>query len=193
MVKFGIMVMPQHPMSDPPIKRFHEAVELTRLARDSGFDAIACGQHFLSPPYQHLQSMPLLARLAADSGQMRLVLSVVLLPLYSPVDVAENVATLDVISEGRVVFGVGLGYRDIEYEAFNVARGDRVSRFMESLELIKSLWSEDEVTFEGKNFRLRGGVCTVRPVQKPYPPIWGRRQQRRRHPARGPAGLPLAR
>lgn len=172
MIKFGIMVMPQHPMADSPLRRFHETVELTHLAHNAGFDSIACGQHFLSPPYQNLQSIPLLARLAADSGPMQIVLSILLLPLYSPVEVAENVATLDVISEGRVVFGVGLGYRDIEYEAFNTNRRERTSRFMEALELVRLLWTEDEVTFEGKHFRLKSAVCTVRPVQKPHPPIW---------------------
>ena len=172
MIKFGIMAMPQHPATDSPIKRFQETVELTHLARDAGFDSIACGQHYLSPPFQNLQSVPLLARLASESGDMRIVLSVLLLPLYSPAEVAENVATLDVISGGRVVFGVGLGYRDIEYEAFNVERRHRVPRFLESLELVKRLWTEDEVSFEGKHFRLKDAVCTIRPIQKPHPPIW---------------------
>ncbi len=172
MLKFGIMTMPQHPRTDSPTKRFRETVELTRLARDAGFHSIACGQHFLSPPYQNLQSLPLLARLAADSGSMDLILSILLLPLYNPVQVAEDVASLDVISEGRVVFGVGLGYRDIEYEAFNTNRRERTGRFLESLELIRRLWTEEEVTFAGKHFRLSKATCTIRPIQKPHPPIW---------------------
>ena len=171
-MKFGIMAMPQHPMNDSPMQRFQETVELTRLARDAGFHSIGCGQHFLSPPYQNLQSIPLLARLAADSGDMQLILSILLLPLYSPVEVAENVASLDVISGGRVVLGVGLGYRDIEYAAFNVERRHRVPRFLESLDLIRRLWTEDDVTFEGKHFQLTNATCTIRPVQHPHPPIW---------------------
>ena len=113
-----------------------------------------------------------MARLVPESGDMRIVLGILLLPLYSPAEVAETVATLDIISGGRVVFGVGLGYRDIEYEAFNVDRRHRVSRFLESLELVKRLWTEDDITFEGKHFQLTGGTSTVRPIQKPYPPIW---------------------
>jgi alkanesulfonate monooxygenase SsuD/methylene tetrahydromethanopterin reductase-like flavin-dependent oxidoreductase (luciferase family) len=103
---------------------------------------------------------------------MRLVLSILLLPLFSPAQVAEDVATLDILSEGRVVFGVGLGYRNLEYQAFNVDPRSRVSRFLESLELVKRLWTEEDVYFEGEHFQLSGGTCTVRPVQKPYPPIW---------------------
>ncbi len=171
-MKFGIMVMPQHPRTDSPTKRFRETLQLTRLARDAGFDSIACGQHFLSPPYQNLQSIPLLARLAAESGSMDLILSIVLLPLYSPVGLAEDVASLDVMSDGRVVLGVGLGYRDIEYEAFNTTRRDRTGRFLEALELIRRLWTEEEVTFAGKHFSVTRGICTIRPVQHPHPPIW---------------------
>ena len=171
-MKFGIMVMPQHPRTDAPVERFRQTVALTRLARDAGFDSIACGQHFLAPPYQNLQSIPLLARLAAESGSMSLVLSVVLLPLYNPALLAEDVASLDVISEGRVVFGVGLGYRDVEYQAAGIRRAERIPRFEEALTLIRRLWTEDDVTFHGRHFNLDHATCTIRPVQRPHPPIW---------------------
>src|SRR3954463_14052774 len=106
-MKFGLFVMPQQPRSDDPVRRFHEVVEQVRLARDAGFDAVAAGHHYLSPPYQSLQSLPLLSRLAAETGAMELVPSVLLLPLLNPVQVAEDVASLDVMSEGRCVFGIG--------------------------------------------------------------------------------------
>lgn len=171
-MKFGVFVMPQHPRTDDPVRRFRECVEQTILARDTGFDAVAAGQHYLSPPYQSLQNVPLLARLAADSGSMQLCLSIVLLALLNPVQVAEDVATLDVISGGRVVFGIGLGYREVEYEAFGVPLADRVPRMLEALDLVKRLWTEEAVTYKGRFFRVHDATCTVRPVQKPYPPIW---------------------
>lgn len=171
-MKFGVFLMPQHPRSDDPVRRFRQCVQQAIAARDAGFDAVAAGHHYLSPPYQALQNLPLLARLAAETGSMELVLSIVLLALLNPVQVAEEVATLDVMSEGRVVFGIGLGYREVEYEAFGVALADRVPRMLEALELVKRLWTEDEVTFEGRFFRLTKATCTIRPVQKPHPPIW---------------------
>src|SRR3954470_11796141 len=171
-MKFGVFLMPQHPRSDDPVQRFRETVMLARAARDAGFDAVAAGHHYLSPPYQSLQSIPLLSRLAAETGQMDLVLSVLLLPLLNPVQVAEDVASLDVISEGRCVFGIGLGYREVEFEGFGVQMRDRVPRMLESLELIKRLWTDDEVTHEGRFFQVHDATCTIRPVQKPYPPIW---------------------
>ena len=171
-MKFGISVMVQHPMTDPPVERFRQAVEQTALARDAGFDTIGSGHHYLSPPFQSLQNIPLLSRLAADSGDMNLCLSIILLALLNPVQVAEDVATLDIISGGRTIFGIGLGYRDIEFEAFGVKKGEAVARMLESLELIKRLWTEEDVTFEGKFFRVHNATSTIRPVQKPHPPIW---------------------
>src|SRR5207253_10256003 len=94
------------------------------------------------------------------------------LALLNPVQVAEDIASLDVMSEGRVVFGIGIGYRDVEYEAFGMTRQERVPRMLEALELIKRLWTEEVVTFEGRFFRVHDATCTIRPVQKPFPPIW---------------------
>lgn len=171
-IRFGLVVMPQNPRSDDPIERFRECVEQTRLARDVGFDAICSGHHYLSPPYQTLQNLPLLSRLAADSGKMRLITGVLLLPLLNPVQVAEELATLDVICEGRLIFGIGMGYREVEFEAFGIDRRDLVARTLESLKLIKRLWSEDGISFEGRFFKLHDATCTIRPVQRPHPPIW---------------------
>ena len=171
-MKFGVFISAQQPRSDDPVQRFREALEQARLARDTGFDVIAAGHHYLSPPYQSLQSLPLLARLAGETGTMELCLSVLLLALLNPVQTAEDVASLDVMSEGRVVFGIGLGYREVEYEAFGVAPRDRVPRMLEGLELIKRLWTEEAVTFEGRFFQVHDATSTIRPVQRPYPPIW---------------------
>ena len=171
-MKFGIFINAQQPRGDNPVARFGEALAQARLARDTGFDAIAAGHHYLSPPYQSLQSLPLLARLAGETGSMELCLSVLLLALLNPVHVAEDVASLDIMSEGRVVFGVGIGYRDVEYEAFGMTARDRVPRMLEALELIKRLWSEEVVNFEGRFFRVHEATCTIRPVQQPHPPIW---------------------
>jgi alkanesulfonate monooxygenase SsuD/methylene tetrahydromethanopterin reductase-like flavin-dependent oxidoreductase (luciferase family) len=171
-MKFGVFVNAQQPRSDDPVKRFREAVEQVRLAKQAGFDALAAGHHYLSPPYQSLQSLPMLARLAGEAPGMDLCLSVLLLAMLNPVQTAEEVASLDVMSEGRVVFGVGIGYRDVEYEAFGTNSKERVPRMLEALELIKRLWTEEVVTHEGRFFRVHNATCTIRPVQKPYPPIW---------------------
>ena len=171
-MKFGLIIAKQHPPGVSMVDRFREHLDQVRAARDAGFDLVVMGQHYLSTPFQEIQTMPALARLAAEAGHMRIGATVLLLPLLNPVDVAEQVATLDVITEGRFIFGAGLGYRDQEYEAFGIDGKERVPRFLESLELIKRLWTEDEVTHHGRFYRVTRARMVVRPVQKPHPPIW---------------------
>ncbi|MGH8066355.1 MAG: LLM class flavin-dependent oxidoreductase [Candidatus Entotheonellia bacterium] len=171
-MKFGLIVSKQHPAGVSMVARFREHIEQVRAARDAGFDLIVMGQHYLSTPFQELQTLPALARLAAEAGTMRVGATVLLLPLLNPVDVAEQVATMDVICEGRFIFGVGLGYRDEEYEAFNVRREERVTRFVEGLQVIKRLWSEEEVTHHGRFFHLSKARLILKPVQTPHPPLW---------------------
>ena len=90
----------------------------------------------------------------------------------SPVDIAEQTATLDQISNGRFILGVGLGYREKELEAFATNRKDRVGRFEESIAIMKRLWTGEEVTFEGSHWQVREAKMAFTPVQKPHPPIW---------------------
>lgn len=171
-MKFGLFVNAQQPRGDDPVRRFRQCVEQARTARDVGFDAIAAGHHYVSPPYQSLQNLPFLARLAADTEGMDLVLAVTLLAMLNPVQIAEEVASLDVMSGGRVVFGVGIGYREEEFAAFGLDIKDRVPRMREGLDLIKRLWTEDDVTHQGRFFNLRDATSTIRPVRRPHPPIW---------------------
>ena len=171
-MKFGLLVSKQHPAGVSMVERFREHLDQVRAARDAGFDLIVMGQHFLSTPFQEMQTLPSLARLAAEAGTMRLGATVLLLPLLNPVDVAEQVATLDVICEGRFIVGVGLGYRDEEYEAFGVRRPERVARLVECLEVMKRLWTEEEVTHRGRFFQLTRARMLLKPLQRPHPPIW---------------------
>jgi len=119
MIKIGIFLNTNYGAEENVAVRFREAAEQARMARDYGFASVCVGQHFLTE-YQELQPVPVLARLAEDSGDMRLLPGILLLPLFNPVYVAEEIATLDVVSGGRVIFGLGVGYRDVEFEAFGV-------------------------------------------------------------------------
>ena len=171
-MNFGLLISKQHPPGVSMVDRFREHVDQVKAARDAGFDLIVTGQHYLSTPFQEVQSLPTLARLAAEAGTMRLGATVILLPLLNPVDVAEQVTTLDVITEGRFVFGVGLGYRDEENEAFGIAPKERVARLVEGLQVIKRLWTDDEVTHRGAFYQLTRARMILKPVQRPHPPIW---------------------
>jgi len=116
-------------------------------------------------------SLTLLAYAAAVTTTIRLGVSMLVLPTYHPVHVAHQVATLDQLSEGRAILGVGLG-RVEEYELFQVPAARRVTRFNESVELIKALWSGPHATYEGELYRAHDVSLGTRPLQQPHPPIW---------------------
>src|SRR3989454_11436295 len=102
-MKFGIGLSVQHLPEDSQAARFRERVEQVRLARAVGFSSVWASQHYLSDPFTYFQPIPTLARLAADARGLILGTGVLLLPLLHPVDVAEQLATLDVITDGRLV------------------------------------------------------------------------------------------
>jgi alkanesulfonate monooxygenase SsuD/methylene tetrahydromethanopterin reductase-like flavin-dependent oxidoreductase (luciferase family) len=171
-VKLGLLLPNQYLLEESMAERIDEVVEQVDLMRELGFDLLVVGQHHLATPFQQPSSVPLLARVAANSGTMRIGITVFLLPLHNPVDIAEQVATLDAISHGRMIFGVGLGYRPEECQAFGVTMQERVPRFLEALDVIKRLWTEDELEFHGQFYSLPRIQSTIRPVQRPHPPIW---------------------
>src|SRR5437667_9003440 len=171
-MKIGIFLTNQNPGGSCMGSALGNQCLMTRLARDRGWDAVATGQHYLSEGMSQLQLIPYLARLAADAGHMTGVAGVLLIGLHNPVEVAECMASLDVIWQGNFVFGVGLGYRDVEFDAFKVPRGQRVRRFEQCLEVVKRLWTEDKVTGDNAVCTLSNVTLTCRPVQHPHPPIW---------------------
>ncbi len=172
-MKVGLYLTNQHRLDKDMVDGLHEQIAMTRHARDHGWDSLFSGQHYLNEGNsKQLQIVPLLARLSAEAGDMAIGLGVLLLNLHNPVYVAETVASLDVITGGRLIFGVGLGYRDVEFDAFGVRKGTRVARFEECLELVKRLWTEDAVTYQSELCTLAQVTMNIRPVQRPYPPIW---------------------
>ena len=153
------------------VQRFADVLDLVRLGRELGFAYIYTGHHYLTHPYQMMQPIPALARLAAETGDMDL-LSTILMPLQNPIRLAEEVATLDVITNGRIIIAPALGYRDEEYEAFGVTHQDRLRRMLECMELMKLLWTGEEVTFTGEFTQVTGVHLGMKPVQQPHPRMW---------------------
>ncbi|MBI2460117.1 MAG: LLM class flavin-dependent oxidoreductase [Candidatus Rokubacteria bacterium] len=171
-MRFGLLITNQYLPSEPPVERFQETLQQVRLARELGFDLIVFGQHFLVAEFQMLQPAVAAARLAAEAGPMRLGITIYLLPLLNPVAVAEEAATLDIVTGGRLIFGIGLGYREVEDRAFGLGQGDRVRRLADHLRVIERLWAGEAVTFESPHCRLVEARTALRPVQRPRPPVW---------------------
>jgi len=149
-----------------------QVTERALAAQRNNFEALFVAQHFLTgPDAAILQSIPLLAYLAGRVPGMYVGTSIFLLPLHHPVMVAEYMATLDNLSGGKLLFGVGQGYRESEFNSFGISLRERRGRLVEGLQIIRRLWSEDDVTFHGKYFHLDKVSMAPKPLQRPGPPI----------------------
>ena len=154
-MKVGLFVTNQQNLATDMVSALDEQFAMVRHARERGWNSLLTGQHYLNEgDNQQLQAVPLLARLAAEAGEMTLGLGILLLNLHNPVYTAETVASLDIIARGNFIFGVGLGYRDIEFDAFGVPKGERSKQFEEYLTLVQRLWTEDRVSYTGPGCRL---------------------------------------
>jgi alkanesulfonate monooxygenase SsuD/methylene tetrahydromethanopterin reductase-like flavin-dependent oxidoreductase (luciferase family) len=171
-MRLSLMIRGQHPAGEDMRARLADDLALARRAEALGFDAVVKGSHYSAHPLQSVQQIPFLAQVAALAPKLRIVAGLVLLPLHKPLDLAEQLASLDIMSGGKLVFGAGLGYRDVEFKAFGADRRQAAARFEECLTAIKRLWSEDFVDMHGSHFTLDHANATVKPVQKPMPPIW---------------------
>ncbi len=170
-MKFGLILAGQYLRGGSAVDHAREMLEQVRLARDLGFDSVWMVHHYLIE-FEAFQPLPMLARLAAEAGDMDLGTSIYVLPLQPPVEVAENFATLDVITGGRLIFGVAQGYREVEFDAVGVPRRERAARFEEGLELITRLWTERDVTFKGRFYHVDNVSLAMQPARRPRPPIW---------------------
>lgn len=171
-MKVGIFLGTQHSANADMRQQFEAHVQQTRTIRDCGFDGIWLAQHYLTYPDQFFQPNPLLARLAAESGEMTIGTNILVLPLHNIIDLAEQYATIDIICNGKLVLGVALGYRDVEYDAFSVNRKTRGARFEEQIEALKLLWEQDNATFHGTHVNFDNISIRPKPLQKPRPQIW---------------------
>jgi alkanesulfonate monooxygenase SsuD/methylene tetrahydromethanopterin reductase-like flavin-dependent oxidoreductase (luciferase family) len=147
-------------------------IEQVKTARASGLKSLMVGQHFVSKPLQMFQAMPLLSRLAADAEGMEVGPGLLLLPLLNPVVVAEETATLDWLTGGKAIIGLGLGYRQEEFDSIGVPFKERVPRFVEGVEVIRKMWRDPVVEHKGRFHKLSGVQSSVRPKRPGGPPIW---------------------
>lgn len=171
-MQFGLMMRAQFPQTDDMQARFRELVEQARLANQLGYSCLTNGMHYSGAPFQDFQQFPFLCRIMAEAPNMRINFGLILLSLHKPLDMAEQIATADVMSGGKVIFGVALGYREVEFLAFGTSQKERVQRFEENLAAVQRLWTEDAVDMVGSHFELKGASVPTKPLQKPHPPIW---------------------
>jgi alkanesulfonate monooxygenase SsuD/methylene tetrahydromethanopterin reductase-like flavin-dependent oxidoreductase (luciferase family) len=168
-------------------------LDLIRYGEELGFDGVWIGEHHFNNDGFAASPLLMAAALARETTRLRLASYVALLPLYNALRLAEEAAAVDVISNGRLEFGVGLGYRQMELEAFGIEREQRRAMMDEGLAVIRGLWTTEAFSFHGEHYAFDALTMTPRPVQRPHPPIWlaARTKGAARRAARAGADLAL--
>src|SRR6266446_6348862 len=172
-VKFGLYSSIANPPRGEHLDRcIDEVIAEAQLAEASGFDSCFFGEHHQDQDGFLPSPLIVATAVAARTKRLRVGTSVILLPLHHPVRVAEDVITLDLVSRGRVVLGVGIGYQASDFSAFAVPMEERAARFEESVEILRLCWAGERFSYRGKHYTLEDVQIRPRPYQKPGPPLW---------------------
>src|SRR5882672_6369739 len=170
-MKFGLYSSIASPPRGEHIDRcIDEVIDEAQLAESCGFDSCFFGEHhqdadgFLPAP------LIVATAVAARTRTLRVGTSVILLPLHHPVRLAEDAITLDLVSKGRLVIGVGIGYQPADFRAFSVPMDERLARFEESVQILRLCWAGEPFSFRGKHYDLEDVRIMPRPYQKSGPP-----------------------
>jgi alkanesulfonate monooxygenase SsuD/methylene tetrahydromethanopterin reductase-like flavin-dependent oxidoreductase (luciferase family) len=174
-MKFGAHYLPTYiPDLDGPITQLYQRMfgqmeEIDRL----GYDQIWVTEHHFALYGGTLPHPPtFLSAIARTTNRIRLGVAINVLPLHNPLDVAESYAMVDVISNGRLDFGVGKGSESHEYKKAGVNQAESTGRMFEGIEVIRQAWSNRPVSFSGEFFKYENVPVLPKPVQRPHPPIW---------------------
>ena len=170
-MKFGILASHQYLRSDDLGQRLGELWTTTSQAAELDYQSVFAINHFVGN-LQTPQTISVLSKLIDVSGDMQVGTSILILPLYHPVHIAEEFATLDHMSGGRLVLGVGAGYRNNEMAAFGIDKGQRFRRMAESVQLIREFWKGERVSHSGDFFAIEDEEISVKPYQVGGPQIW---------------------
>lgn len=164
-MKFGLYSSIANPPWGEHLDRcIDEVIAEAQLAEASGFDACFFGEHHQDKDGFLPSPLIVATAVAARTSRLRVGTSVILLPLHHPVRVAEDVITLDLVSRGRVVLGVGIGYQPSDFRAFAVPMEDRLARFEESVEIVRLCWAGEPFSFRGKRTTRSSRWRTSRPT-----------------------------
>ena len=171
-MRLTLFINTEHRPTDAFGRRLAEHAEQIRLARQLGYDGISIGQHMSYGASAWLPPLETLARLSAVDEGMALSTSMLILPWYHPLHVAQQAALLDAMCGGRLTLGLAPGWQQDESRILGLDHKQRIGRFLEGVELIRRLFTEDEVSFAGKHFQADKLTLALKPTKKPRPPMW---------------------
>jgi alkanesulfonate monooxygenase SsuD/methylene tetrahydromethanopterin reductase-like flavin-dependent oxidoreductase (luciferase family) len=170
-MKFGFFIINQTPEGSSMKRVYDESLEQIELGEKLGYDAVFLAEHAF---FDHGKPSPqvMLGNIAARTKRLRIGTAVSVLPWHHPLDVAQDYATVDLLSEGRLNFGVGRGLFKAEFEGYGVPWEEAQERFEESLEIILKAWTGEPFSHNGKFFQVPEVVVMPKPLQQPHPPMW---------------------
>ena len=172
-MKFGLHFLLQDPPHGENLPRLYDEVfEQAELAERLGFDAFFVPEHHQMPDGYMPAPLTFLAALAARTKRAELGTGIMQLPLFHPLQIAEQGAVIDNLSRGRFILGAGLGLIQKEFDAFQIPLNEAASRFTESVEILKHVWAGETFSHQGCHYQFTDVTITPRPIRKPRPPIW---------------------
>ena len=150
---------------------YREALEEVERAEELGFDSVWMEEHHSVADHYWPSPLPVLAGFATRTSRLTLGTDILVAPFYHPVRLAEDAALLDVMSGGRLVLGMAIGYKPDEFQLYGAELERRGARFEEQLAILQGLWTQDTFRFDGRYYRVEGRL-EPKPLAKPHPPIW---------------------
>lgn len=174
-MKFGIgpITAQNVPFDDRALHEIYsDNVDLIVAAEKNGFESAWVTEHHFLPDGHVTSPLSFLAAAASRTNEIGLGTAIMIAPFYDPIKLAEDTATIDQLSNGRLTVGLGLGYRDEEFEGFNVPKEERVQRLKETTAFLKRAWQRDDFSFDGEIYEYDGLSVTPKPCQEPRPNVW---------------------
>ncbi|HJY79554.1 MAG TPA: LLM class flavin-dependent oxidoreductase, partial [Candidatus Binatia bacterium] len=166
-MKFGLHYQLPCSGSQSPVQRYRDTLDQAIYAEALGFESVWPVEQHFNPNLSILPSpLLMLAALAERTRTLRLGIAIVLLPLSHPIRVAEEIATLDVLSNGRVEFGIGRGSIPTHFTGFGLNQAESRERMLESLEVILKAWNSERLSFQGKFYQINNLSIVPKPVQQ---------------------------
>lgn len=171
-MKVGLMFLFSEFSNMPQKRVFDEVLEEIDFAEELGFDSVWLPEHHFATPGLLGNPLTLAAAVSQRTKHIKIGIAAVVLPFQHPLRIAEDAALVDVLSNGRLLLGVGRGWQVPEFQVFQVPQSASRAMFLESVEIIKKAWTQDGFSHEGEFWKFKDATVFPKPVQKPHPPIY---------------------
>ncbi len=168
----GLFFILQHPEWKTEAQVVGETLEQIEYAEELGFESVWLAEHHFTRHGICGSPLQFLANVAARTRRIRLGLAIAVLPFQHPIHTAEQSAMLDILSNGRLDFGVGRGYLESEFTGFGLKQADSTTLFQESVDIIRGAWTQERFSYHGKHYNFENLRIAPKPLQQPHPPIF---------------------